>query len=150
MFPVRVESREVSGCFFVVAIHYTPTLLGLGRVNYVQFCPVGVFPETSRSLQSSKHEWAIFPVMWQPVRKIQFQHHFMNMFCNFRKLTMCVPRKVLHGLSIELQPGKTTALVGASGSGKSTSVKLGSRQSPTFNEILGGSSLQCLEIDAVN
>jgi len=63
---------------------------------------------------------------------------------------MCVPRKVLHGLSIELQPGKTTALVGASGSGKSTSVKLGSRQSPTFNEILGGSSLQCLEIDAVN
>ncbi len=35
------------------------------------------------------------------------------------------PRKVLHGLSMELQPGKTTALVGASGSGKSTSVKLG-------------------------
>ena len=34
-------------------------------------------------------------------------------------------RKVLHGLSMELQPGKTTALVGASGSGKSTSVKLG-------------------------
>lgn len=26
---------------------------------------------------------------------------------------------------MELQPGKTTALVGASGSGKSTSVKLG-------------------------
>lgn len=67
------------------------------------------------------------------------------MFCNFRKLTKCAPRKVLHGLSIELQPGKTTALVGASGSGKSTSVKLGSRQSPTFR-----SSLQCLEFDAVN
>lgn len=33
-------------------------------------------------------------------------------------------QKVLHGLSIELQPGKTTALVGASGSGKSTSVQL--------------------------
>lgn len=34
-------------------------------------------------------------------------------------------RKVLHGLSMELQPGKTTALVGASGSGKSTTVQLG-------------------------
>ncbi|CAE7325087.1 Tap2, partial [Symbiodinium pilosum] len=33
-------------------------------------------------------------------------------------------QKVLHELSMELQPGKTTALVGASGSGKSTSVQL--------------------------
>eukprot|EP00913_Durusdinium_trenchii_P032450 g30381.t1 len=33
-------------------------------------------------------------------------------------------QKVLHGLSMELQPGKTTALVGASGSGKSTTVQL--------------------------
>eukprot|EP00930_Biecheleria_cincta_P020784 TRINITY_DN15556_c2_g1_i2.p1 TRINITY_DN15556_c2_g1~~TRINITY_DN15556_c2_g1_i2.p1 ORF type:complete len:637 (-),score=140.43 TRINITY_DN15556_c2_g1_i2:157-2067(-) len=33
-------------------------------------------------------------------------------------------QKVLHELSMELHPGKTTALVGASGSGKSTSVQL--------------------------
>eukprot|EP00439_Symbiodinium_sp_Y106_P072976 s725_g13.t1 len=33
-------------------------------------------------------------------------------------------QKVLHELSMELQPGKTTALVGASGSGKSTTVQL--------------------------
>ncbi|CAJ1400620.1 unnamed protein product [Effrenium voratum] len=45
----------------------------------------------------------------------------------FEDVTFAYPtrpeQKVLHGLSMELQPGKTTALVGASGSGKSTSVK---------------------------
>ncbi|CAJ1368059.1 unnamed protein product [Effrenium voratum] len=46
----------------------------------------------------------------------------------FEDVTFAYPtrpeQKVLHGLSMELQPGKTTALVGASGSGKSTSVQL--------------------------
>jgi len=65
----------------------------------------------------------------------------VNGHVEFRGVSFAYPSRpeqtVLHGLSMELQPGKTTALVGASGSGKSTTVQLVFRYyDPTEGRLL--------------
>ena len=80
---------------------------------------------------------------WRPIRssKIRWNHsNFVEPFkgsVEFRNVSFRYPgaeEDVLHNISFTAQPGQTTALIGTTGSGKSTIVNL----IPRFYEVTQG------------